>query len=82
MPFDTNDNRINQAFLPTRPMHIIRDGPNQASAVLILAHGAGADSNSEFMEWFAQSLAGPELNGGLAVCRFDFPYMVLSLIHI
>ena len=28
------------------------------------------------MEWFAQSLAGPELNGGLAVCRFDFPYMV------
>ena len=76
MPFDTNDNRINQAFLPTRPMHIIRDGPNQAAAVLILAHGAGAGSNSEFMEWFAQSLAGPELNGGLAVCRFDFPYMV------
>ena len=28
------------------------------------------------MEWFAQSLAGPELKGGLAVCRFDFPYMV------
>ncbi len=76
MPYDTNDKEINQAFLPTRPMHIIRDGSDQAAAVLILAHGAGAGSNSEFMEWFAQSLAGPELKGGLAVCRFDFPYMV------
>ena len=57
-------------------MHIIRAGPAQAAAVLILAHGAGAGSNSAFMEWFAQSLAGPELTGGLAVCRFDFPYMV------
>ncbi|MED5390651.1 MAG: alpha/beta fold hydrolase [Pseudomonadota bacterium] len=57
-------------------MHIIRDGPDQAAAVLILAHGAGAGSNSEFMEWFAQSLAGPVLTGGLAVCRLDFPYMV------
>jgi len=56
-------------------MHIIRDGPDQAATVLILAHGAGAGSASEFMEWFAQSLAGPELAGGLVVCRFDFPYM-------
>ena len=54
-------------------MHVIRDGPDQAAAVLILAHGAGADS--EFMQWFAQSLAGAELANGLAVCRFDFPYM-------
>jgi len=56
-------------------MNIIRDGPDQAAAVLILAHGAGAGTDSEFMEWFAQSLAGPELAGGLVVCRFDFPYM-------
>ena len=57
-------------------MHIIRDGSDQAAAVLILAHGAGAGSDSEFMEWFAHSLAGPELAGGLVVCRFDFPYMI------
>ena len=57
-------------------MHIIRDGSDQAAAVLILAHGAGAGSDSEFMEWFAHSLTDPELAGGLVVCRFDFPYMV------
>ena len=54
----------------------MRDGLNQAATVLILAHGAGAGSDSEFMEWFAQSLADSELTGGLVVCRFDFPYMV------
>ena len=58
-------------------MHIIRDGSDQAAAVLILAHGAGAGSDSEFMEWFAHSLTNPELAGGLVVCRFDFPYMVI-----
>ena len=57
-------------------MHIIRDGHNQAATVLILAHGAGAGSDSEFMDCFAQSLADSELTGGLVVCRFDFPYMV------
>ncbi len=57
-------------------MHIIRDGSDQAATVLILAHGAGAGSDSEFMEWFAHSLTDPELVGGLVVCRFDFPYMV------
>ena len=76
MPHDPNNDRTNQAFRPTQPMHIIRDGPDQAAAVLILAHGAGAGSDSEFMEFFAQSLTGPELAGELVVCRFDFPYMV------
>ncbi|MED5229100.1 MAG: alpha/beta family hydrolase [Pseudomonadota bacterium] len=57
-------------------MHIIRDGSDQAAAVLILAHGAGAGSDSEFMEWFAYSLTDPELAGELVVCRFDFPYMI------
>ena len=57
-------------------MHIIRDGPDQAATVLILAHGAGAGSDSEFMEFFAQSLTGPELAGELVVFRFDFPYIV------
>ena len=57
-------------------MHIIRDGSDQVATVLILAHGAGAGSDSEFMDCFAQSLANSELAGGLAICRFDFPYMV------
>ena len=57
-------------------MHIIRDGSDQAAAVLILAHGAGAGSESEFMEWFAHSLTDPERAGGLVVYRFDFPYMI------
>ena len=57
-------------------MHIIRDGSDQAAAVLILAHGAGAGSDSEFMEWFAHSLTNSELAAGLVVCRFDFLYML------
>ena len=57
-------------------MNIIRDSSDQAAPVLILAHGAGAGSDSEFMEWFAHSLTDPELAGGPVVCRFDFPYMV------
>ncbi|HAD37301.1 MAG TPA: alpha/beta hydrolase, partial [Gammaproteobacteria bacterium] len=32
-------------------MHVIRDGPDQAAAVLILAHRAGAGADSEFMQW-------------------------------
>ena len=76
MPHNPNNDRTHQGFAPSRPMHIIRDGPNQAATILILAHGAGAGSDSEFMDCFAQSLANSELAGGLAVCRFDFPYMV------
>ena len=53
-------------------MLIIRDGPDQAATVLILAHGAGAGSDSEFMEFLAQLLTGPKLADGLVVCRFDW----------
>ncbi|MFZ6046451.1 alpha/beta family hydrolase [Pseudomonas sp. CR3202] len=38
---------------------------------LILAHGAGAPMDSEFMERMAQRLAAR----GIAVARFEFPYM-------
>lgn len=47
------------------------DGPDAASATLILAHGAGAGMDTPFMEFFAQGLA----EGGLRVVRFEFPYM-------
>ncbi|NVJ67105.1 MAG: dienelactone hydrolase family protein [Gammaproteobacteria bacterium] len=42
-----------------------------AKATLVLAHGAGANSNSEFMVQMS-SLIG---NQDIKVLRFDFPYM-------
>ncbi len=45
------------------------DGP--ASHTLILAHGAGAPMDSAFMDDMAQRLAAR----GVAVARFEFPYM-------
>jgi hypothetical protein len=43
----------------------------QADATLILAHGAGAPMDSDFMQLMAQSLAAR----GVAVLRFEFAYM-------
>ncbi len=43
----------------------------QATAALLLAHGAGAPMDSEFMEAFAEAAA----RCGLAVARFEFAYM-------
>jgi len=47
------------------------DGPRDAPAQIVLAHGAGAGMHSEFMATVAQGLA----RRGLRVCRFEFPYM-------
>ena len=47
------------------------DGPEDASASLVLAHGAGAPMDSEFMDAFARGLGA----AGLRVARFEFPYM-------
>lgn len=41
-----------------------------ASAVLILAHGAGAGMDHPFMEWLAQKIC----EKGVSVIRFNFPY--------
>ena len=43
----------------------------ETRATLILAHGAGAPMDSEFMQTMAQSLAAR----GIAVLRFEFAYM-------
>lgn len=43
----------------------------QPIAVLVLAHGAGAPMDSEFMEALARALA----EQGVSVARFEFPYM-------
>ncbi len=50
---------------------ILLDGPKSAPSTLILAHGAGAPMDSDFMAAFAQGLGGT----GLRVARFEFPYM-------
>lgn len=47
------------------------DGPKNAEKTVVLAHGAGAHMDSEFMEAFALGLA----DCGLRVARFEFPYM-------
>lgn len=44
---------------------------NNPELVLILAHGAGAPADSDFMETLAQALE----QNGIAVVRFEFPYM-------
>lgn len=48
------------------------DGPKSAEKTVVLAHGAGAPMDSEFMEHFAAGLA----ERGLRVARFEFPYMI------
>lgn len=52
-------------------LSLVDDGPVDAPARLILAHGAGAPSSSPFMTEIARLL----VEQGLAVTRFDFNYM-------
>lgn len=48
------------------------DGPATAAKTVVLAHGAGAAMDSDFMDYFAAGLA----QHGLRVARFEFPYMI------
>lgn len=48
----------------------LTDGPEDAPA-LLLAHGAGAAMDSEFMQFVARSLG----EAAIRVLRFEFPYM-------
>jgi predicted alpha/beta-hydrolase family hydrolase len=52
-------------------MKLLRDGPEDASASVVLAHGAGAPMDSRFMSDVARALA----ERGLRVIRFEFGYM-------
>ena len=47
------------------------DGPENATSVVVLGHGAGAGLDSEFMVAMAIGLGA----AGLRVCRFNFVYM-------
>ncbi len=49
----------------------IVDGPRRARRTLVLAHGAGAGMQHEFMAAIATGVAG----AGIRVVRFEFPYM-------
>jgi len=52
-------------------INLLRVDAAPQRAVLILAHGAGAPMDSEFMEALAAALAGQ----GISTLRFEFPYM-------
>ena len=47
------------------------NGPKVADWIVVLAHGAGAGMESDFMQFMAEALA----ERGLRVGRFNFPYM-------
>ncbi|HKU40523.1 MAG TPA: alpha/beta fold hydrolase [Polyangiales bacterium] len=51
---------------------LLHDGPRRSARRLILAHGAGAGMESEFLSDFAAALG----KRGVHVVRFEFPYMV------
>ncbi len=57
---------------PTAVSRLI-DGPAEAPATLLFAHGAGAPMDSPFMAAIAGGLAAK----GWRVVRFEFPYMAL-----
>ena len=50
---------------------MIWNGPDNASATVALAHGAGQPMDSPFMTSVAEGLA----DAGFRVARFEFPYM-------
>lgn len=50
---------------------IDRGAPERACGTLIFAHGAGAPMDSDFMNALSRQLA----EAGIAVVRFEFPYM-------
>lgn len=50
---------------------VLIDGPKEAAATFLFAHGAGAPMDSGFMNRMAAGLGGR----GIHVVRFEFPYM-------
>lgn len=54
-----------------QPPEMLFDGPARAACTIVLAHGAGAAMDTEFMNAFASALA----DAGFRVARFEFPYM-------
>ena len=63
-----------RGFLNGWMSDVLIDGPANAPASLLLAHGAGAPMDSPFMQAMAVRLA----QRGWRVIRFEFPYMARS----
>jgi predicted alpha/beta-hydrolase family hydrolase len=55
------------------PPAFLSDGPADAEVTLMLAHGAGAPMDSEWMNAVAVGIASE----GIRVLRFEFPYMAV-----
>lgn len=62
--------RVRELILSDDPK-LLFDGSADATALVALAHGAGAGMTTPFMAFFARELA----ERGLRVARFEFPYM-------
>ncbi|MEB3354289.1 MAG: alpha/beta family hydrolase [Cyanobacteriota bacterium] len=60
--------------MTTASPDLLIDGPAEAAATLVLAHGAGAPMDSPFMA----AMAGGLSQRGWRVVRFEFPYMAQS----
>jgi uncharacterized protein len=54
----------------TSSLPILRNGPDDASITIVLAHGAGAGMEHAFLVAVAEGLAAADV----AVVRFEFPY--------
>lgn len=52
---------------------VIWTGPDNAENLLILAHGAGAPMDTDFMNYFAETL----VQNNIKILRFEFPYMAI-----
>lgn len=50
---------------------MLKDGPSDSGTLLILAHGAGAGADAPVLESIASGVGA----AGIAVWRFEFPYM-------
>ena len=59
---------------PDKPSFVLEGEP--ASTVVLLAHGAGANMDSEFMQAMSVGLVAK----GCQVMRFNFPYMQANAI--
>ncbi len=60
-------------MVPDRNEHMLTNGPQNGLCTIVLAHGAGAPMDSDFMTIVAERLA----EHGFRVVRFEFPYMAL-----
>lgn len=59
---------------PKGAVSAVFDGPEGAPLMIVLAHGAGAGMDSDFMREMAHALAAD----GFRVCRFNFVYTELG----